>query len=94
MSNQLNDVIKVKKVIESCKTLDQLNEAISWAKKVVKDCDDIFDKIYELKSKLLLLGEYDNLINNKTGINEFKKGLAEGLKKWMGLEYHLESEEK
>lgn len=67
--NELKDIIKVKQVIESCETLDQLNAAISWAKIVVKDCDDIFDKIYELKSKLLLLGEYDNLIKNKTELN-------------------------
>lgn len=67
--NELKDVIKVKNVIESCKTLDQLNEAITWAKRVVPDCDDIFDKIYELKSKLLLLGEYDNLRKNKTELN-------------------------
>ena len=67
--NELKDIIKVKQVIESCETLDQLNEAIGWAKRVVKDCDDIFDKIYELKSKLLLLGEHDNLIKNKTELN-------------------------
>ena len=62
--NELKDIIKVKNVIESCKTLDQLNEAITWAKRVVPDCDDIFDKIYELKLKLILL-ETNNLLMEK-----------------------------
>ena len=67
--NEIEKLIKIKRAVESCETLDQLEVTINWAKKVVPNCDDLFDEIYELKSKLLLFGEYDNLIKNKTELN-------------------------